>query len=39
MDYLVKRNVSLESVEKFHLGYAPDDWRQLEEHLLARVCD
>ncbi|MGI6550035.1 MAG: DNA primase [Syntrophomonadales bacterium] len=36
MDYLVKRNVSLESVEKFHLGYAPDDWRQLEEHLLAR---
>ncbi|MGE5544743.1 MAG: DNA primase [Bacillota bacterium] len=36
MDYLIQRNVSLESVEKFYLGYAPDDWRQLEEHLLAK---
>jgi len=36
MQYLAQRNVSLESVEKFYLGYAPDDWRQLEEHLLAK---
>lgn len=36
MDYLARRNVSIESVEGFYLGYAPDDWRQMEEHLLAK---
>lgn len=36
MDYLTRRMVNLESMEKFYLGYAPNDWRQLEEHLLAQ---
>lgn len=36
MEYLAQRNVSLNSVEMFNLGYAPDDWRQLEEYLLAK---
>lgn len=36
MEYLAQRDVSLNSVEKFNLGYAPDDWRQLEEYLLAK---
>ena len=35
-EYLKQRNINLESVDKFFLGFAPDDWRQLEEHLLAK---
>jgi len=34
--YLDGRHISRDSIERFNLGYAPDDWRQLEEHLLAR---
>ncbi|NLB17964.1 MAG: DNA primase [Syntrophomonadaceae bacterium] len=36
MNYLTGRHINQDSIEKFYLGYAPDDWRQLEEHLLAR---
>ncbi len=35
-EYLKRRNINPESVDKFFLGFAPDDWRQLEEHLLAK---
>ncbi len=35
-EYLLQRGVDPETIEKFYLGYAPDDWRQLEEHLLKK---
>ena len=35
-EYLLGRQVDPKTVEKFCLGYAPDDWRQLEEYLLAK---
>ncbi|NLW44340.1 MAG: DNA primase [Syntrophomonadaceae bacterium] len=35
-EYLRRRHVDPETMEKFYLGYAPDDWRQLEEYLLKR---
>ena len=36
MAYLEQRGVNDDSIKRFMLGYAPDDWRQLEEHLLSR---
>ena len=30
-DYLASRGVDMETVERFGLGYAPDDWRALRE--------
>jgi len=32
-DYLVKRGLTDSSIEKYRLGYAPDSWDQLMEHL------
>ncbi len=34
--YVSERGINETYIEKFGLGYAPDDWRQLEEHLLKR---
>ena len=35
-DYLQRRGISGESVAHFQLGFAPQSWRQLYEHLSAR---
>jgi DNA primase len=34
--YLVKRGLTVEIVEKFRLGFAPDDWQGLTHHFAAR---
>ncbi len=34
--YLDRRGISPAMVDRFKLGYAPDDWRQLEEYLLSK---
>lgn len=36
MEYLSRRGVSAETIEKYRLGYAPDDWEQLHHHLLDK---
>ena len=33
IDYLAKRGLTDSSIEKYRLGYAPDSWDQLTEHL------
>lgn len=35
-DYLVGRGITKETIEKWKLGFAPDDWHQLEQFLLKR---
>jgi len=37
--YLKKREVHDETISKWRIGYAPDDWRQLKEHLAAKGYD
>lgn len=32
-DYVDRRHLTLDTVERFVIGYAPDDWRQALEHL------
>ncbi|MDO8565804.1 MAG: DNA primase [Candidatus Moranbacteria bacterium] len=36
VSYLVGRGLSLESIQKFRLGYAPDGWRHLLDFLVGR---
>ena len=38
-EYLARRGVSAETVERFQLGYAPPDWGALADHLKAKRCD
>jgi DNA primase len=35
-DYLLKRGLNRESIQSFRIGFAPNDWRQLYEHLTKR---
>ena len=37
--YLEDRAVTKDTIEKWRIGYAPNDWRQLREHLLAKGYD
>ena len=37
--YLEQRGVSVETADRFQLGYAPADWGALSDHLKARRCD
>jgi DNA primase len=34
--YAAERGLNAETVRKFQLGYAPDEWRSVSSHLLAR---
>ncbi len=36
LEYLQDRGVTMESIQTFHLGYAPDNWNALEENLLKK---
>ncbi|MGE5371670.1 MAG: DNA primase [Solirubrobacterales bacterium] len=36
LEYIRKRGLSDETIERFGLGYAPDDWRRLQEHLVKK---
>lgn len=36
LNYIQERGINDSYINKFGLGFAPDDWRQLEEHLLKR---
>lgn len=35
-DYLEKRKVSADTISKWRVGYAPNDWRSLKEHLVKK---
>lgn len=35
-DYIASRGISDETIQHFRLGYAPNEWRLLREHLLAK---
>jgi DNA primase len=35
-EYLAKRGLGAESIEKLGLGFAPDDWEALRSHLLSK---
>ncbi len=35
-DYLQQRGLSEDSIKRFQIGYAPDQWRSLHEHLSQR---
>jgi len=35
-DYLTKRGISPETIATFRLGYALDEWNQVEEYLLKK---
>ena len=37
--YCERRGISASSIEKFHLGYAPDDWNALTDELRAAGVD
>jgi DNA primase len=37
--YLVRRGVTLETAERFQLGYAPSEWSALGDHLRTRRAD
>lgn len=37
--YLKKRKVSEDTISKWRIGYAPNDWRQLREHLMKKGYD
>ncbi len=39
LEYLKKREVHDETISKWRIGYAPNDWRQLREHLTAKGYD
>ena len=36
IDYLLKRGISKESIEKWRLGWAPDNWRGLSNFLISK---
>ena len=36
IDYLLKRGISKESIEKWKLGWAPDNWRGLSNFLISK---
>lgn len=36
LDYFLKRGLSINTVRRFGLGYAPDDWRELINHLKSK---
>ncbi len=36
LDYFLKRGLSPNTIRKFGLGYAPNDWRQLIEHMRSK---
>lgn len=38
-NYLVKRGLAEETIDRFRLGYAPNDWRKLQDHLFAGGID
>jgi len=33
-DYLIKRGLTSDTIKEFHIGFAPDDWRLLTDHLI-----
>ncbi|HBK52746.1 MAG TPA: DNA primase, partial [Syntrophomonas wolfei] len=35
-EYLSRRGIEAETIRKYRLGYAPDGWTRLEEHLLKK---
>lgn len=39
LDYFLNRGVNLNSVRRFGLGYAPDDWRELINHMRSKGYD
>lgn len=38
-EYLEKRGISEEIQKQFHIGFSPDAWQELHEHLLAKGAD
>lgn len=36
LDYFLKRGLSANTIRKFGLGYAPDEWRSLIEHMRSK---
>ena len=36
LDYFLKRGLDINTIRRFGLGYAPDDWRELINHLKAK---
>lgn len=36
LDYFLKRGLSISTITRFGLGYAPNDWRELINHLKAK---
>ena len=36
LDYFLKRGLSINTIRRFGLGYAPDDWRELINHLKSK---
>ncbi len=36
LDYFLKRNLSINTIRRFGLGYAPNDWRELINHLKSK---
>ena len=36
LDYFLNRGLSLKTIKHFGLGFAPDDWHRLEEHLKSK---
>lgn len=36
LDYFLKRGLDINTIRRFGLGYAPDDWRELINHLRAK---
>jgi DNA primase len=38
-EYLEKREISVETIKKFHIGYSPDSWDALMSHLKEKGAD
>lgn len=36
LDYFLRRGLSINTIRRFGLGYAPDDWRELINHLKSK---
>lgn len=39
LEYLRQRGVNIEALERFRIGYAPDNWKELTEHLVNKGFD